>query len=200
MSKCGILNLGATCYLNTSVQCLSHCTKFVDTLFDYDATRVPDAGKIFHNLALLLKQLRQTNISFVNPTAFTTITQGRFPKFEQNDMVEFLEFVLSGIHDETKGKVSMKVNGKVKSDYDKITKEALEHFKNQFETEYSPIIELFYGQNFINMLSMDSKPSLSRHLFDYYCILPLPLYERQRLRYTRSVFEENIEIRNHRKL
>jgi len=175
MSKCGILNLGATCYLNTAVHCLSHCTTFVDTLFEYDATRVPDSNKMFHNLALLFKQLRQTGIASVNPSAFVAITQQRFPKFEQNDMVEFLEFVLSGIHEETKGKVTMNVSGKVNTDYDKITKDALEHFKIQFQSEYSLIIQLFYGQTFINMLSMDAHPLVSRHLFDYYCILPLPL-------------------------
>jgi len=173
--KSGILNLGATCYLNTTVQCLSHCTKFVDTLFEYDFTRVTDSKMLFHSLALLLKQLRQPNIPFVNPSILLVHTQERFPKFEQNDMVEFLEFILSGIHDETKANVTMSVTGKVKNEYDKITIEALENFKRHFEKEYSFIIQLFYGQTFINMLSMDSKPSLSRHLFDPFCILPLPL-------------------------
>jgi ubiquitin C-terminal hydrolase len=175
MSKNGILNLGATCYLNTAVQCLSHCPKFVESLLEYDATQVPNSKKIFHSLSLLLKQLRQTTVSFVNPSAFIVNTQERFPKFEQNDMAEFLEFILSSIHDETKGKVTMKVTGKVSTDYDKITREALENFKMNFESQYSIIIQLFYGQTFINMLSMDAKPSVSRHLFDYYCVLALPL-------------------------
>ena len=66
--------------------------------------------------------------------------------FRQNDAQEFLLFFLDELHEELKRKIKISITGKIINEKDKMAHDSIISWKNNFENNYSKIIELFYGQ------------------------------------------------------
>ena len=64
----------------------------------------------------------------------------------QNDVQEFLVFLIDSMHNALCKKVNMTITGSVENELDKCALEAMKNWKIFFKDNYSIFVELFYSQ------------------------------------------------------
>jgi ubiquitin C-terminal hydrolase len=151
----GLANLGNTCFLNSTMQVLSHTyelNQFLET---------QKYKKMLNNKcdsALLiewdnLKTILWNENCIVSPQKFVKVVQkvaqikglDMFTGFNQNDLPEFLIFVIDCFHNAISREVKMTIEGEMKDEKDKIAVKCFEKVKQMFEKDYSEIWSIFYG-------------------------------------------------------
>ena len=167
----GIQNIGNTCYLSSSIQCLKHTNSLLAYISneDFEATiSQTSAGEIIKALGKLLRTLAVGG-NCVSPQQFKkTIDKhtDQFPLNKQCDAHEFLAFLIDKMHDETSQKETATIHstfyGKFKS-----TIECAECFSASVSLEPFMCISLPIdgAADELNML-LQTK---SRHLFYLSC-------------------------------
>lgn len=145
----GISNMGNTCFLNSTLQCLSHTYEFHEIIKNPSNQKENGLLKEFRELLDILwhKNCIVTPGKFFMKVQETAKDKGRdeFTGYDQNDVSEFLHFMLEQFHNETARKVKMNINGNPTTRKDKLAVKCYEMMKHMYETEYSDIISLFYG-------------------------------------------------------
>ena len=155
----GLNNIGATCFMNSTLQCLSqtsHLTKYF--LNEENGNRIKNNNLALkkQNLQLspiyleLIKKLWNKNgpKSF-SPNNFMNIIEKMNPLFKQGqegDSKDFIIFILEQLHKELKSPI--KLNNKNNmimplNQYDK--NNAFNYFFNDFKKECSIISDVFFG-------------------------------------------------------
>ncbi len=161
----GLNNIGATCFMNSTLQCLSQ-TK---ALTNYFLKETSLDCIINNNIALtnrnapqlsptyleLIKQLwnNQNNSRSYSPNHFMSIIEKMNPLFKQGqagDSKDFIIFILEQFHKELKRSIKQKnnnftINNQPLNQYDK--NNAFNHFFNEFQEECSIISDIFFGIN-----------------------------------------------------
>tara|TARA_A100001015_G_scaffold289410_1_gene361260 strand:- start:892 stop:1887 length:996 start_codon:yes stop_codon:yes gene_type:complete len=151
----GFINFGATCYLNSALQCLSHIdilnddnfreqvkkykkndTPLLDEWFDLqDKMWSDDHGSAIHTMDFIkvfMNKCREKSIEFNS--------------FVQNDTSEFLIYFMDFIHEEISRKISFNITGEPETIISKLYHNNLKQFKKEYENNYSCIIENFYSR------------------------------------------------------
>jgi ubiquitin C-terminal hydrolase len=97
-----------------------------------------------------------------------------FTGWAQNDMPEFLLFMMDCIHNSISRGITMKINGKVENTVDSIAVNCYNMLKDIYSKEYSEIMNMFYG---IYISEIISKNGITTHLIkpESYFILDLPI-------------------------
>ena len=148
----GLFNVGNTCYINTSLQCMGHCTMFLKFIL---------SGNFVQKKGIIADELRQVyHALWVDNNG---IIPNRFLKYlrqcmsermeinEQNDMHEFITIFIDKINEcvATKLDGSIMLGNMIYADtsYDKLRKKVDKSWFGFVGKEYSQIIDLFYGQN-----------------------------------------------------
>lgn len=204
----GLKNRGNTCYLNTSIQCLSHISLLSDYFLSNDY--VPDLNNRFSQLkgkkmnevilskeyAKLIKALWTSNTS-VEPKSFHELIQkcdSRFSGYEQQDSQESLALILDYLHEGLKYDVDISHSGSVENKLDEIVVESIKHWKIALQNKYSTIAELFFGQ-FINKVvsnEQSNKNELISKTFEMYNMLNIPIYGKTLYDSMSKYFEKEI--------
>ena len=182
----GLVNLGNTCFLNSCMQALSHTYELSDFLFSSKCEKMmkhdlPDSTitKEWNDL----REIMWKNNGTVSPKRFVYYVQqiaeakGRelFTGWAQNDMPEFLLFMIECMHNSVSRSVSMRINGTVESNIDKIATECYKMLKDTYSKEYSEIMDLFYGIYISELISMDETTSLTIKPEPFFILdLPIP--------------------------
>lgn len=139
----GLTNIGNTCYLNATLQCLVH----IDELNMFLNNYIPKS--------LLLKEyddLRQLMLkghNIITPTRFVKVVHhvcnekkmDLFTTFSQYDLSEFLRFMLNEFHESMKQNVQISIPKQMTD----IDKKCVEMMIRNYSKDYSFIIDYFYG-------------------------------------------------------
>jgi ubiquitin carboxyl-terminal hydrolase 8 len=163
----GLTNLGNTCFMNTALQCLVHSNTLKDFLNSkkYE-TRL---NKKIESLILLefdkLRELMWSEDCIISPGGFLSSVQKVakikdrtiFTGFAQNDLTEFLVFIIDCFHMSIAREVDMEITGNVKTDDDKLAKSCYGMLKTMYGKEYSEFLDMFYGVHVSEISSLDKK-------------------------------------------
>merc|ERR1712137_1385260 len=107
---CGLSNLGNTCFMNSSLQCLSNCS--ILTRYCLTDEYKPDmntdnplgtGGKLVEQYASLLKNMWSGEYKYIAPREFKQKLETFAPQFEgmqQHDSQELLAYLLDGLHED----------------------------------------------------------------------------------------------------
>lgn len=167
----GLANVGNTCYLNSCLQILSHT---------YEFTKFLEAGNYKKNIKnqpdtiLLLewdklrKMMWSSNCTiapygFVKAVQKVSLIKNRdlFSGYAQNDIQEFLLFLIDCFHEAISRPVTMEITGSIKNKTDKLAKACYHMMKNMYRKEYSEILNIFYGIHVSIVTSLEDGSQLS---------------------------------------
>ncbi|XP_018434167.1 putative ubiquitin carboxyl-terminal hydrolase 11 [Raphanus sativus] len=191
----GLQNLGNTCFMNSTLQCLAHTPPIVDYfLKDYSADINEDnplgmRGELAIEFGELLRKLWSSGQYTVAPRSFKT-KLGRFaPQFSgynQHDSQEMLSFLLDGLHEDL-NKVKQKPYIESKdSDGRPDDEVAEEMWKYHKARNDSVIVDVCQGQYKSTLVCPEcGKISIT---FDPFMYLTLPLPTSRTRSMTVSVF------------
>ena len=166
----GLANLGNTCFLNSCLQVLSH-TYEIHAQFDKPAVQTKMTNnsldvRIFNEWKQLV-QLMWSGNGVVKPIRFVSavheIAQKKdvdvFTGFAQNDVSEFLRFILNCFHNAISRPVKVNISGKPRTNTDTLAINCYQMLSSSYSNDYSEIMELFYGISVTEIKSMSSPTS-----------------------------------------
>ena len=153
----GLANLGNTCFLNACLQVLNHVYELHEIL-DSDKckyilkTDLPDS-RIIQEWNELRKIMWSNPAGVISPNKFVHNIQllarkknrDIFTGWAQNDISEFLLFMMDCIHNSISRTVKIQISGNPDNSVDKLAIECYTTLKRAYEKEYSEILDLFYG-------------------------------------------------------
>jgi len=151
----GLTNIGNTCFLNAIMQVISH-TYELNNYLDLKTYKKHLNNK--YDSALLiewdeLRSLLWKENCVVSPYKFVSTVHklaelkglDMFTGFNQNDLPEFLIFLIDCFHTALSREVKLTITGKVCNETDKMALTCFEHIKQIYEKDYSEIWKIFYG-------------------------------------------------------
>lgn len=181
----GLANLGNTCFLNTCMQMLSHTYELNDFL-----NKGEYVNKLKHKVDSVLlvewvelRKLLWEKNCIVAPNRFLQIVQEvakkkdllLFTQYHQNDMPEFLIFVVDCFHNSLSREVKFTIEGSPSNDVDKLAILCYEKVKSMYSKDYSEIWNIFYGIQVSQLVSVNTQNIVSMTPEPYFILnLPIP--------------------------
>lgn len=176
----GIGNVGNTCYVNTTLQCLGHCTAFLKYALDPEHKQEDNlmcqTHELFHELWV--------NKNDILPKKFLRYLRENIrvlEVYQQNDINEFIAAFIDKLNQTVCRKITVTQKDLIKkhsytsSDFD------VQRFKMDMAwyektgKEYSPLIPIFHGQSISQIICGNCEKIF--HNYEIYCNLMLPMTE-----------------------
>ena len=209
----GLNNIGATCFMNSTLQCLSQTKSLTNFFLDKkNINRITN-----NNIAIKNKNSLQLSPAFhelinklwedngdksFSPIKFMNLINDMNPLFktgQAGDAKDFIIFVLEQLHKELKTSVN-KTGNKILpplNQYDK--NNAFLYFFNEFQKECSIISDIFFGftettneclycKNFYNSIGQSNPICYNYGLFN--CLI-FPLEEVKNMKYNNNMINYN---------
>ena len=191
INSIGLQNVGATCYMNATLECLIHIKELSEILLSAFFFSYPRSDETFaskHKLSLqyieILSQVffpkLHGNSKYFAPYEFKTLISEMNPLFagiQANDAKDLLQFVLENLHSE------LKMATQFFSEYNidqRDQDQAKQYFYNSYVSQNkSPIHDILYGVNKIESICL--KCNTHKYNFQSYNLLYFPLKEAKRI-------------------
>lgn len=181
----GLSNVGNTCYINSLIQCLSHTYELNDFLdentYEQRLNNNPDS-KLLMEWDNLRKLMWSKNCNIAPWGFIKTIhkvavkkQQSLFTSYDQNDIQEFLLFVIDCFHNAISREVDMEVSGPVINSTDVMAKKCYNMMRNMYQNDYSEIVNMFYGIHVSVITELNNDVMLTMKPEPFFVLsLPLP--------------------------
>jgi len=176
----GLANLGNTCFVNSCLQILSHTYELNDFLSK--ETYKQKLNNKYESAILIewdnLRQMMWSQNCIISPGKFIKTIQKLasikkidiFTGYAQNDLPEFLLFLIDCFHMSLSREVNMTITGNSMNDTDKIAVDCFEMIKKMYSKEYSEIWNMFYGIHVSQIISIEDGSVLASSPEPYFMI------------------------------
>jgi ubiquitin C-terminal hydrolase len=181
----GLANLGNTCFLNSCMQIISH-TYDLNSFLNEEKYKTKVKNKIESVLLLEWDNLRKimwdTNC-VISPGKFVKTVQKvaqikgleMFTGHSQNDVPEFLLFVIDCFHNSLSREIKMTISGVPQNETDEVAIKCFEMIKKMYSKEYSEVWNLFYAVHVSVITNLDTGKKINVIPEPYFMLdLPIP--------------------------
>lgn len=185
----GLCNLGNTCFLNASVQILNHTYELVefiqtDKIRQISSTKnIPDTTimNTWSELSTMMWGCEEEPCA-ISPKKFVyevhqvARIKGRelFTGWGQNDMTEFLLFIVECIHNSICRSIDVVIRGNPSHKKDESAIKCYDMLKTVYSKEYSEVMELFYGI-YMSEISSTDKLNIYSSKPEHFFMLDIPI-------------------------
>jgi ubiquitin C-terminal hydrolase len=180
----GLANIANTCYINTCVQCLGFCGEFLSFVLDENNNECKEVkeGDLLYELREIYKALWIKDTGLI-PARFLKILEKHLDFLrlgEQNDIQEFLTIFIDQLNGSIAKDITIKrqhVDNKEiyfeNPSLEKLKKKCDVAWKNSVGKEYSPLIDMFYGQLIVQIICGNCDKI--HHTIEPFSVLLLPI-------------------------
>jgi len=187
----GLANLGNTCFLNSCIQILQY-TYEIHNLFDNINKKIPDTDLVreWNNL----RKNMQTQNGIISPNIFVKMVQQTayqkkfdlFTGWAQNDISEFLLFLVECMHNSISYPLTIQINGNPENSLDERAIICYTLLQSIYKKEYSSIFDIFYGMYVTEIL--DTNQIVVSIKPEHYFMLDLQIFTRNHK--TKDIYED----------
>jgi len=181
----GLANLGNTCFINSCIQVLSHTYEL--NFFLQEETYKKKLKNKYDSILILewdnLRKIMWNSNCVVSPGKFVKTIQKvstlknieMFTGYSQNDLPEFLLFLIDCFHNSLSREIKMTISGNPENETDEIAIKCFEMIKNMYSKEYSEIWNLFYAVHVSEITNLETGEKIKITPEPYFMIdLPIP--------------------------